>query len=143
MATRGPSPPKFVSQGTSILFHCNISGHSLERCFKANPNLHVCSHCRIPGHTKEKCYKLHGFPLGHKNNFKSNFAANQSSIEQDKMGHGHHLLLRSRTTISLPSSSSIQYSSTLSQSSQRNLFPYVWYFLLSLHSRTHWHFLDT
>ncbi|XP_042958217.1 uncharacterized protein LOC122293829 [Carya illinoinensis] len=60
--------------------HYNISGHSLEHCFKANPNLPICNHCRIPGHTREKCYKLNGFPSGHKNNSKYKSNANQSSL---------------------------------------------------------------
>ncbi|XP_042964693.1 uncharacterized protein LOC122298916 [Carya illinoinensis] len=68
--------------------HCNISGHSLERCFKANPTLPVCSHCHIPGHTKEKCYRLNGFPSGHKNHTKHKTFANQSSLEQDHIGNG-------------------------------------------------------
>lgn len=25
----------------------------------------VCSHCNISGHTVDKCYKIHGFPPGH------------------------------------------------------------------------------
>ncbi|KAG7968194.1 hypothetical protein I3843_08G140600 [Carya illinoinensis] len=68
--------------------HCNISGHSLERCFKANPNLPVCSHCRIAGHTKDKCYWLNGYPSGHKNGPKSKYIANIVSLEQEQNHNG-------------------------------------------------------
>ncbi|KAG7951563.1 hypothetical protein I3843_12G013900 [Carya illinoinensis] len=44
------------------------SGHSLEKCFKANPNLEkpICTHCNLARHTVDRCYKLHGYPPGHK-----------------------------------------------------------------------------
>lgn len=42
--------------------HCKTTGHTLERCFKANPNRPVCSHCSVPGHTVDVCYKLHVIP---------------------------------------------------------------------------------
>ncbi|KAF5463979.1 hypothetical protein F2P56_014097 [Juglans regia] len=81
MIAKGPDHRNSTSNRRERLFcsHCNIPGHSLERCFKANPHLPVCSHCHIPGHVKDKCYRLNGFPPGHKNNnnkFKS--SANQS-----------------------------------------------------------------
>ncbi|KAF5460192.1 hypothetical protein F2P56_020078 [Juglans regia] len=90
MAARGPDQRNHSSSRKDRLFctHCNIQGHSLERCFKANPNLPVCSHCCIPGHTREKCYKLHGFPPGYKNNSKIKSHANQSSLEQEQIGNG-------------------------------------------------------
>lgn len=56
--------------------YCKITGHSLERCFKANPNRPVCSYCQMLGHSEDKCYKLHGFPPGHRSNDKGKFAAN-------------------------------------------------------------------
>lgn len=46
--------------------HCKMAGHSLERCFKFNPNKPTCAYCQMPGHSVDKCYKLHGYPLGHK-----------------------------------------------------------------------------
>lgn len=46
--------------------HCKTTRHTLERCFKANPNKPVCSHYSMLGHTMEVCYKLHGYPKGHK-----------------------------------------------------------------------------
>ncbi|XP_021899435.1 uncharacterized protein LOC110815796 [Carica papaya] len=46
--------------------HCKVPGHSLERCFKANPNKPNWSHYGMPEHTMEVCYKLHGYPKGHK-----------------------------------------------------------------------------
>ncbi|KAF5455030.1 hypothetical protein F2P56_024649 [Juglans regia] len=88
MATRVSDQRPNTSSRMNRLFcsHCNISGHSLERCFKANPHLPVCAHCRIPRHTKEKCYKLNGFPPRHKNHSKSKSSANQSSLEQINYG---------------------------------------------------------
>ncbi|XP_035540301.1 uncharacterized protein LOC118344255 [Juglans regia] len=59
--------------------------HSLERCFKANLNLPICSHCRIPGHTKDKCYRLNSYPPGHKNGPKSKSVANIVSLEQEQI----------------------------------------------------------
>ncbi|XP_040996208.1 uncharacterized protein LOC121242410 [Juglans microcarpa x Juglans regia] len=90
MVTRGPDHRTTTSSRKDRLFcsYCNIPGHSLERCFKANPNLPVCSHCRIPGHIKEKCYKFNGFPPGHKNNSKSKSYANQSTLEQEQINNG-------------------------------------------------------
>ncbi|KAG2699759.1 hypothetical protein I3760_07G204900 [Carya illinoinensis] len=69
MVTRGPDPRLSSSSRKERLYcsHCNISGHSLERCFKANPNIPVCSHCRIPGHTKDKCYRLNANFLPYSN----------------------------------------------------------------------------
>lgn len=48
--------------------HCNLPGHSLERCFKINQHFLVCSHCTIykDTHTKEKSYKLNGVLSRHK-----------------------------------------------------------------------------
>lgn len=46
--------------------HCKVTGHSLERCFKANPNRPVCSPCHMPSHSNEACCKLHAYPKGHK-----------------------------------------------------------------------------
>lgn len=37
--------------------HCKMNGHSLERCYKANPNRPICSNCNLLGHTAEACYK--------------------------------------------------------------------------------------
>ncbi|XP_041000737.1 uncharacterized protein LOC121246612 [Juglans microcarpa x Juglans regia] len=71
--------------------HYNIPGHSLEHCFKANPNLPIYSHCHIPGHMREKCYKLNGFPPGHKNSSKYKSNANQSSLVQEEINHGPSL----------------------------------------------------
>ncbi|KAF5444870.1 hypothetical protein F2P56_033966 [Juglans regia] len=90
MIARVPDQRNFPSSRKDRLFcsHCNISGHSLERCFKANPHLPVCSHCHIPGHTKEKCYKLNGFPPGHKHHNKYKSFANQSTLEQEQINHG-------------------------------------------------------
>ncbi|XP_042988862.1 uncharacterized protein LOC122316411 [Carya illinoinensis] len=62
--------------------------HSLERCFKANPNIPVCSHCRIPGHTKDKCYRLNGYPSSHKNGPKSKYIANIVSLEHEQNHNG-------------------------------------------------------
>lgn len=56
---------------------CKIPGHSIERCFKANPGKLVCSHCQVPGHTADKCFKLHGYPPGHKFEGKNRPSANQ------------------------------------------------------------------
>ncbi|XP_031263248.1 uncharacterized protein LOC116121427 [Pistacia vera] len=90
MATKRPNQRSHSSSRKDRLFcsHCNILGHSLERCFKANPNLPVCTHCNIPGHTKDKCYKLTGFPPGHRNNSRSKSYANQSSLEHEQIGNG-------------------------------------------------------
>ncbi|XP_022893294.1 uncharacterized protein LOC111407840 [Olea europaea var. sylvestris] len=46
--------------------YCKIAGHSLKRCFKANPNKPACSYFQMPGHTVGKCFELHGYPSGHK-----------------------------------------------------------------------------
>lgn len=40
--------------------HRKASGHSLERCYKANPNIPLYTHCNKLGHTIETCYKLKG-----------------------------------------------------------------------------------
>ncbi|XP_042984118.1 uncharacterized protein LOC122313306 [Carya illinoinensis] len=90
MVTRGLDPRLSSSSRKERLYcsHCNISGHSLERCFKANPNLPVCSHCCIPGHTKDKCYRLNGYPSSHKNGPKSKYIANIVSLEQEQNHNG-------------------------------------------------------
>lgn len=60
----------FSSQRRDRLFctFCKVLGHSLEKCFKANPHLEkpTCTHCHLVGHTAKRCYKLHGYPPGHK-----------------------------------------------------------------------------
>lgn len=78
MVAKGPDTRSTTNPHRERLFcsHCNMPVHSLERCFKANPNLPICSHCRIPGQVKEKCYKLNGYPPGHKNSSKFKFSAN-------------------------------------------------------------------
>ncbi|XP_057958734.1 uncharacterized protein LOC131151510 [Malania oleifera] len=45
---------------------CKIPGHSLERCFKANPNKPTCTHCQMSGHTADNCFKLHRYSTGYK-----------------------------------------------------------------------------
>lgn len=67
---------------------CNVSGHSLEHCFKVNPNLPIYSHCHILGHTKDKCYCLNGYPPGHKNGPDQCFVANIISLEQGQTYSG-------------------------------------------------------
>ncbi|XP_022894048.1 uncharacterized protein LOC111408533 [Olea europaea var. sylvestris] len=57
---------------------CKIAGHSVEKCFKANPGKPICSYCRVPGHCADKCYKLHGYQLRHKVEGKNRPSANQS-----------------------------------------------------------------
>ncbi|KAG7974711.1 hypothetical protein I3843_06G061900 [Carya illinoinensis] len=60
----------FNSQRQDKLFYTfyKVSGHSLEKCFKANPNLEkpTCTHCHLVGHTAKRCYKLHDYPPNHK-----------------------------------------------------------------------------
>ena len=46
--------------------HCEIQDHSLERCFKANPNKPECSHCHMHGHATNACYKIPRYAKGHK-----------------------------------------------------------------------------
>lgn len=58
---------------------CKIPGHSLERCFKANPGKPTCTYCQVPGHTADKCLKLHGYPTGHKSDGKNKAYVNQVS----------------------------------------------------------------
>ncbi|XP_022868110.1 uncharacterized protein LOC111387759 [Olea europaea var. sylvestris] len=57
---------------------CKIGGHSLDRCFKANPDRPICAHCQIPGHQVDKCYKVHGYLPGHKFSGKEKASANQA-----------------------------------------------------------------
>ncbi|XP_022882059.1 uncharacterized protein LOC111399070 [Olea europaea var. sylvestris] len=57
---------------------CKIGGHSLDRCFKANPDRPICTHFQILGHQVDKCYKLHGYPPVHKFSGKEKVSANQA-----------------------------------------------------------------
>ncbi|XP_040987640.1 uncharacterized protein LOC121235357 [Juglans microcarpa x Juglans regia] len=68
MAAKGPDQcsPSAYHRDRLFYSHCNISRHSLEQCFKANPNLPVCSHCRIPRHTKESATSSMDFLPGTK-----------------------------------------------------------------------------
>ncbi|XP_057980027.1 uncharacterized protein LOC131165892 [Malania oleifera] len=59
---------------------CKIPGHSLERCFKANPNKPTCTHCQMLGHTADKCYRLHGYPVGYKGQEKNRLVTNLSNV---------------------------------------------------------------
>ncbi|XP_018856817.2 uncharacterized protein LOC109019046 [Juglans regia] len=84
----------FPKRDRPFCTHCKISGHFLEKCFKANPNLEkpICTHCNLVGHTVDKCYKLHGYPPGHKlhNRIKlTDSFANQISIsDQEQITNG-------------------------------------------------------
>lgn len=35
--------------------HCEVVGHSVERCFKANSNKPVIAHCEMSGQNVEEC----------------------------------------------------------------------------------------
>ncbi|XP_042982830.1 uncharacterized protein LOC122312333 [Carya illinoinensis] len=86
-----------TSQRKYYCTFCKMPGHSLERCFKANPEKPVCSHCRMPGHVAEKCFKLHGYPPGHKLHGKGRPAfANQVTT---LMPPGHEQINNNQATL--------------------------------------------
>lgn len=58
--TNKPVKPPSPNREKYYHTHCKMLGHSLERCYKANPNIPMCTHCNKPGHTVESCYKLKG-----------------------------------------------------------------------------------
>lgn len=70
------------SQRKYYCTHCKMARHSIERCFKANPNKLTSTHCQIHGHAVEKCFEIHGYPPRHKfhgKNRKSGDSNNQAT----------------------------------------------------------------
>lgn len=59
-----PVKPTIFNKGKYFCSHCKMTGHSLERCYKANPNAPVYSRCNKLGNTVETCYKLKGQTKG-------------------------------------------------------------------------------
>ncbi|KAA8537777.1 hypothetical protein F0562_027643 [Nyssa sinensis] len=119
-----------VLQGSEKSFcsHCKIPGHTLEKCFKANPTLEkpMCTHCHMVGHTAEHCFKLHGYPTGHKLSTRGkaldSFAnqvsfSNQEQINKDSQSgltkeQYQHLLTLLQSKASQPSVTQVQIDST-------------------------------
>ncbi|XP_041017107.1 uncharacterized protein LOC121259546 [Juglans microcarpa x Juglans regia] len=89
-----PKPYGPPRREKSFCSHCKIPGHSLERCFKANPALEkpVCTHCNLVGHTSARCFKLHGYPPSHKLSTRGkpteSFANQVSSSNQEQINEG-------------------------------------------------------
>ncbi|GAB2276791.1 hypothetical protein Dimus_011506 [Dionaea muscipula] len=58
-----------------------MAGHSLARCFKANPNKPACSHYKMP-----KCFKLHGYPSSKKSDGRNQATAFVASSREHVSG---------------------------------------------------------
>lgn len=73
----------FSSQPDSVAMYANSKSNSGNSNWKGNKKERpLCTHCNMLGHTMDKCYKLHGYPPGHKHKGKSNANANQVSSSQ-------------------------------------------------------------